>query len=92
MIIEFQKIKFRKLESWKNHFENGILENSNFEELFENRNLFWKIIWKRKFWKLKFWKLNFEELFENGIFFKKKLKFFKRLNFKMGILEKWTLI
>ena len=30
-------------------FENRILEYSNFGELFENKNLFWKIkLWKEK--------------------------------------------
>ena len=90
---KFQKIKFRK--SWKNYFENGISENSNFEEWFEDEKLFWKIIWKRKFWKLKFWKLNFEEWFENGIFFKKNLnqnfgKLFKKWSFKIFKFGNWN--
>ena len=41
---KFQKIKFQKIEILKKiFFENGTLEYSNFGELFENKNLFWKI-------------------------------------------------
>ena len=37
------------MESWKNYFENGISENSNFGELFKDGNLFWKIeLWYKK--------------------------------------------
>ena len=43
LIIEFRKIKFRKLEFGKIIFDNGISEISNFGDLFEDGNLFWKI-------------------------------------------------
>ena len=33
---------YLKNEFKKKEFENRILENSNFGELFENENLFWK--------------------------------------------------